>query len=72
MLDVFNIPGQQDSVKIFYAGGGTNDWQTMPYNFLGLLSLFLQPLLQTLLQPLLQPIILVLVYCEISSNVFLV
>jgi hypothetical protein len=28
MLDIFNIPGQQDNVKIFYAGGGTNDWQT--------------------------------------------
>jgi hypothetical protein len=27
MLDVFNIPGQQDSVKIFYAAG-TTDWQT--------------------------------------------
>jgi hypothetical protein len=30
MLDVFNIPGQQDNVKIFYARGTgtTNDWQT--------------------------------------------
>jgi hypothetical protein len=28
MLDIFNIPGQQDNVKIFYAEGGTNDWQT--------------------------------------------
>jgi len=27
MLDVFNIPGQQDNVKIFYARG-TADWQT--------------------------------------------
>ena len=27
MLDVFNIPGQQDNVKIFYAAG-TTDWQT--------------------------------------------
>jgi hypothetical protein len=27
MLDVFNIPGQQDSVKIFYAAG-TTAWQT--------------------------------------------
>lgn len=27
MLDIFNIPGQQDSVKIFYAAG-TTDWQT--------------------------------------------
>lgn len=27
MLDLFNIPGQQDNVKIFYARG-TNDWQT--------------------------------------------
>jgi hypothetical protein len=28
MLDIFNIPAQQDNVKIFYAGAGTNDWQT--------------------------------------------
>ena len=27
MLDIFNIPGQQDNVKIFYAAG-TTDWQT--------------------------------------------
>ena len=27
MLDIFNIPGQQDNIKIFYASG-TNDWQT--------------------------------------------
>jgi hypothetical protein len=27
MLDIFNIPGQQDNVKIYYASG-TNDWQT--------------------------------------------
>jgi hypothetical protein len=27
MLDIFNIPGQQDNVKIFYASG-INDWQT--------------------------------------------
>jgi hypothetical protein len=27
MLDIFNIPGQQDNVKIFYARG-TTDWQT--------------------------------------------
>jgi hypothetical protein len=27
MLDVFNIPGQQDNVTIFY-GRGTTDWQT--------------------------------------------
>jgi hypothetical protein len=27
MLDIFNIPGQQDSVKIFYAAG-TTVWQT--------------------------------------------
>lgn len=27
MLDVFNIPGQQDNVKIFYASD-TNNWQT--------------------------------------------
>jgi hypothetical protein len=28
MLDVFNIPGQQDNVKIFYAQSGSNSWQT--------------------------------------------
>jgi hypothetical protein len=28
MLDVFNIPGQQDNVKIFYASSGSNYWQT--------------------------------------------
>ena len=27
MLDIFNIPGQQDNVKIFFARG-TTDWQT--------------------------------------------
>jgi len=27
MLDIFNIPGQQDNIKIFYARG-TSDWQT--------------------------------------------
>jgi len=27
MLDIFNIPGQQDNIKIFYARG-TTDWQT--------------------------------------------
>lgn len=27
MLDIFNIPGQQDNIKIFYAAG-TADWQT--------------------------------------------
>tara|TARA_R110000868_G_scaffold3681_2_gene22950 strand:- start:2269 stop:3087 length:819 start_codon:yes stop_codon:yes gene_type:complete len=27
MLDVFNIPGQQDNIKIFYAAGATT-WQT--------------------------------------------
>jgi hypothetical protein len=27
MLDIFNIPGQQDNIKIFYAAG-TTDWQT--------------------------------------------
>ena len=28
MLDVFNIPGQQDNVKIYYAQSGSNSWQT--------------------------------------------
>ena len=28
MLDVFHIPSNTDSTKIFYATGGTNDWQT--------------------------------------------
>jgi hypothetical protein len=28
MLDIFNIPGQQDNIKIFYAMSGTNSWQT--------------------------------------------
>ena len=28
MLDIFNIPGQQDNVKIYYAQSGTNSWQT--------------------------------------------
>ena len=27
MLDIFNIPGQQDNIKIFYAAG-TTAWQT--------------------------------------------
>ena len=27
MLDIFNIPGQQDNIRIYYARG-TNDWQT--------------------------------------------
>jgi hypothetical protein len=28
MLDIFNIPGQQDNVKIFYAQSGSASWQT--------------------------------------------
>lgn len=28
MLDIFNIPGQQDNVKIYYAQSGSNAWQT--------------------------------------------
>jgi hypothetical protein len=28
MLDIFHIPSNTDSTKIFYATGGTNDWQT--------------------------------------------
>lgn len=28
MLDVFHIPSNTDSTKIFYSTGGTNDWQT--------------------------------------------
>jgi hypothetical protein len=28
MLDLFHIPSNTDNTKIFYAAGGTNDWQT--------------------------------------------